>query len=576
MDAAESLASTQELNDSVSVMDLGNDISDNATVITSTPNSGFPPKSKRRSSFGWNVLGDVKSSIKSSIRASFVGGNQMSTYLEGSMNNYEDLNDASDISRLSSSALTLNSANNSQSRKNLGYSKNNQSSNSLNRVDSYDIHDDNSSANKDTPGGKSNKSGVLPFDEYNFLSSDELQQFIGNINFGSNNIEMEILSNPSLFIMKEDNDLSLFIRTYFHHLISLMAFFSKYASQYLCVLFLNFLHRYGNFFQSALLIVKNKVVEESLQTPEDPAVVRSSVISMTTNNFTADISILSKWITSIYSMVSSLDSLYVQILDYYEFLRSELRLWLTTIFPKAITLPIGDPENVKSVMSCMIKENMLLDQSTLDSVQQVISNSIFKGLSPNENEGNNTNRHVELIRQFKQQLTHRTLSFYDVISPLMKNILMTLQYVVGDYLLLFPSDLPVMPYFQTQSYELWDTLIKPYYRELGNNNIEPGASTTSSSSAQSTTVANLSASSNTFLILLEIYLFLEKYILLVDKFGVQKDSLVNKLKDKKIEIVQFLNLSLISDLKLKIKTVSTDNGFHIIGDVEHYQMVILL
>lgn len=215
LEAAESLASTQDLNDSVSVMDLGNDISDNATVITSTPGSGFPPKSKRRSSFGWNVLGDMKS-IKSSIRASFVGGNQMSTYLEGNMNNYED--ETPDVSRLSSSAL------NSQGRKSLAYSK---SSNSLNRNDSGDFHDDNSSANKDTPGGKSNKSGPIAFDEYSFLHSEELQQFIGNINFGSNNIEMEILNNPSLFIMKEDNDLSLFIRTYFHHLISLMAFFAK-------------------------------------------------------------------------------------------------------------------------------------------------------------------------------------------------------------------------------------------------------------------------------------------------------------------------------------------------------------
>lgn len=319
--------------------------------------------------------------------------------------------------------------------------------------------------------------------------------------------------------------------------------------------------------------MKNKVVEDSAQNPEsDPVLLRSSMISLTTNNFTADISILSKWITSIYHMVSSLDSLYVQILDYYEFLRSELRQWLTVIFPKAITLPIGDPENVKSVMSCMIKENMLMDQSTLDSVQQVISNSIFKGLCLPENEGTNNNRHADLIRQFKQQLTYRTLSFYDVISPLMKNILMTLQYVVGDYLLLFPSDLPVMSYFQTQSYELWDNLIKPYCRELGNNNLE-GANNSANPASPGQSSALSVSSSNTFLNLLEIYLFLEKYILLVDKFGVQKDSLVNKLKDKKIEVVQFLNTSLISDLKQKVKSVSVENGFHIIGDVEQYQMV---
>jgi hypothetical protein len=328
--------------------------------------------------------------------------------------------------------------------------------------------------------------------------------------------------------------------------------------------------------------VKSKLTEEvnSNNDPTESDTVRTSVLSNMN-----DATLISKWISSIYHMISTMDGLYEQILGYYEGLRSELRNWLSALFPKAITLPIADPENVKSIMSCMIKENMLLEQATLDSLQQAISNSIFKGLMNENNVLSNRNRNADLIKQYKQQLSHRTLSFYDVISPIMKNILMTLQYIIGDYVLIFPSDIPIMSYFQSQSYEIWEKLIKPFYRELANHNsIEslpsspPSAlsmSINSSITALSTNLlSSFGSSTNSFFCLLEIYLFLEKYILLIDKFGSSKDSLIHKLKEKKAELTRSLNTSLISDLKQKIKSLSNESGgFQILGDVEYFQDV---
>ncbi|MGJ8491252.1 hypothetical protein ACSFB2_13610, partial [Glaesserella parasuis] len=92
-------------------------------------------------------------------------------------------------------------------------------------------------------------------------------------------------------------------------------------------------------------------------------------------------------------------------------------------------------------------------------------------------------------------------------------------YIVGDYVQIFPSDIPVMQYFQNQSYEIWNVLIKPYYRELANQQAVsnyPGEVKGSSQSptalslaaainplASSSTSQNNSSSSSTFLSLLE-------------------------------------------------------------------------
>jgi hypothetical protein len=211
----ESTVTTQDVNDGLSMLD-SNDISDTATVVTSS--GGLPPKSKssRRSSFGWNT-------IRSSIRMSFVGGSSsMNAYLEGNMNNYEESQDQNESSQSATANIytsPVNVPNSSSSRRSLLSSKNNPSSGSLNQLDR---NSEDSASVHSTP--------LLPKElkkDFSFLNPEDLQQFIGNVNFGSNAVEMEILNNPYLFIVKDDSELTLFLRTYFYHIISLTSFFTK-------------------------------------------------------------------------------------------------------------------------------------------------------------------------------------------------------------------------------------------------------------------------------------------------------------------------------------------------------------
>lgn len=385
--------------------------------------------------------------------------------------------------------------------------------------------------------------------------------------------------------------------------------------------FLLFSYRYGNFFEHILKFIRTYLIEDAFQEEKrqlslyhqrnysndnDNGGTRSTEDVMSQS--AKDSFLFCKWVSSIYHMIVTLDTVYEQIIDYYDILRPALKQWLIVLFPQTIVLPISEPDRVKSIMSCLIKENLLLDNQILQSIQQSITNSIFQNIlvvtSYNNTIGNTTSQHrtsyrtfTEMMKQLKDQLRHRTLSYDEVLSPLMKNILMTCQYIIGDYLQIFPSDIPVMTYFQTQSYEVWNVLIKPYYRELVNNQSSLSSSemmiTSKSSSSLPHSSGGGSGSGSVFFRLLEIYLFLEKYIILIDKFNPatsSKESLLflERLKEKKIEIIGLLNTSLTQELKTKIKQLSTPSssssssssvasggvGFEIVGNVENFRQVL--
>jgi hypothetical protein len=228
---------------------------------------------------------------------------------------------------------------------------------------------------------------------------------------------------------------------------------------------------------------------------------------------------------------------------------------MTRMLPKMIAVPITDTDDVKSLITCLQKENLLFDNSTTETLNQTITQSIFKDLdsliSVNPAYGPLVTKlagkkdFAEMMKIIKAELIMTNFAF---VSLIMKNILTTFHYIIGDLLELFPVELQIVQLFQIQSLDLFDKVIKPYYRNQGNN-IQ-------------------------FSDLFQIYIFIEKFISLLDKFGYQKEQVIATLKEKKLELLKLTNNSLVNEMKGKIKVITNNNcGFEIIGDTEVYQQV---
>ncbi len=263
LDSIDANLASLDVSDSVSMIDMNDDAStviNGGTVINApTVASSSSKSSHRRSSFTW-VLGGKSKSKSGKIETVI-----------------DDDKDSDTHSVTMSVAPTLSTA--SVPRRSVAHSSSYQ--------DPSDFDYASSVANIRSP-----KSHAFTIGNEELATISVDPNFIGNINFGSNIIEMSILNDPPSFMLQEDHQLTLFVRTFFHHSFSLGSFFAKY----------------GNFFQVVLKAIGSKVVESKRANDDSEH--------------------YSKWILSVYHMIGSMDSVYEQVIDFFEILRPELRAWL--------------------------------------------------------------------------------------------------------------------------------------------------------------------------------------------------------------------------------------------------------
>lgn len=112
---------------------------------------------------------------------------------------------------------------------------------------------------------------------------------------------------------------------------------------------------------------------------------------------------------------------------------------------------------------------------------------------------------------------------FTTIDKFMTNIINTLQYIIADLLELIPKEFQIMLMFQRLSWQVWEEIIKPWYRQ------------------QATDLKFFQA--------LSIYQFLETYGDLIGQFGVDHRKLSERIKLKKGEVYKLACSALVTDLQ---------------------------
>lgn len=112
---------------------------------------------------------------------------------------------------------------------------------------------------------------------------------------------------------------------------------------------------------------------------------------------------------------------------------------------------------------------------------------------------------------------------FTAIDKFMTNVINTLQYIIADLLELIPKEFQIMLMFQRLSWQVWEEIIKPWYRQ------------------QATDLKFFQA--------LSIYQFLETYGDLIGQFGVDHRKLSERIKLKKGEVYKLACAALVTDLQ---------------------------
>lgn len=226
------------------------------------------------------------------------------------------------------------------------------------------------------------------------------------------------------------------------------------------------------------------------------------------------------------------------------------------------TFPISNPEALRSIFHLLWKEELLfedevyniftqsmiasfrkdIDENTAISMSSAVSSSPWQHSSPQpfsssnnllHTTNNNNNAAANATSLFLQQNNiHGSIGNipFTTIDKYMTNIIHTLQYIIGDLLDLIPKEFQIMLMFQRLSWQVWEEIIKPWYRQ------------------QATDLKFFQA--------LSIYQFLETYGDMIGQFGIDQRKLSERIKLKKGEMYKLTCNALVTDLQTVWKQCS--------------------
>lgn len=224
--------------------------------------------------------------------------------------------------------------------------------------------------------------------------------------------------------------------------------------------------------------------------------------------------------------------------------------------------PITNPEALRSIFHLLWKEHLLFEDEVYQIFSQSIANSFRKDIdeipesstvlnsfqqSPRVGNSQDASSRSNFGINILQQSFHlgngnmiATLPFATV-EKCMTNIVNTFQYVIGDLLDLIPREFQIMLMFQRLSWQLWEDVIKPWYRQQAGN--------------------------LKFFQALSIYQFLETYGDMVAQFGVDHRKLSERIKIKKGEVYKLTCSALVTDLQSVWKLCSA-TGTEIVSSTQ--------
>lgn len=190
---------------------------------------------------------------------------------------------------------------------------------------------------------------------------------------------------------------------------------------------------------------------------------------------------------------------------------------LCRLFRTFSSFPITNPEALRAVFHLLWKEQLLFEDDVYAIFTHAMEDSIRKV------EDGDNNKLATRGTSHAWLCTTVTECTFAVIDRYMQNIIGTFRYIIGDLLELVPKEFQAMTVFQSLSWQVWEEVIKPWYRQ------------------QATDLKFFQA--------LSIYQFLETYGDLIIQFGVDSRRLSEKIKLKKGELYKLTCSALVNDLK---------------------------
>jgi hypothetical protein len=143
-------------------------------------------------------------------------------------------------------------------------------------------------------------------------------------------------------------------------------------------------------------------------------------------------------------MASGLESVYEFVLNFAEGWNREIKQWLLFSFKSHLIYPISDPQIIKTIISCLSKENMLDDKETRDIVTNIIDYSFDGGAIP-LNAADISSASSTQVLEIVERINH------------------TLNFVVGDLLPVLPPDFQIINLYQDRAYrKIRDEIISFY------------------------------------------------------------------------------------------------------------------
>lgn len=323
--------------------------------------------------------------------------------------------------------------------------------------------------------------------------------FFSSVPFGNNPLELAILQDPSAFFQQNEKNTALFVRTFFNHIINVEGFLGQYSS---CL--------------SVIMkrIVDGKTANDSSNSGDHEAM-------------------LSSWIVAVYHMAASMDTLFLAVFDMIEIIRPQMHNWLNTLLRTLLKLPPSNPEALKAVFLCLWKERLLFEDEIRKVIESTLEQAMKKDIKISNGDG-------EYGRWWSSLISSSQNCSFAVIELYMTNIISTQRSILGDLVSIVPPELSCNAIFQDLSWQVWDEVIKPWYR------------------AQAPDLPFSPA--------IAIYQFLETYADLLYQFGSREhiEKLLDKVKLKKAELFKLTCAAIVQDTKNIWKSCQSTASLEII------------
>lgn len=462
-----------------------NNSSNNATTIDS--------EVSRRDSFKWGM--GSRSFFRSSS-TNIIGRNNKS--IESSPNNSKPSNDISEVTETTQSIMDVSKKAKSSrpSKQQLEYNESNMP---------------NLTSDIDLPTFESNRKqriDRISVDDEE-ASSENGINFISSVPFGNNPLELTILQDPSTFFQQDDKNTALFVRTFFNHIINLEGFLGQYSA--------------------CLDVIMKRIVDGKTNTNDN-------------NSSHHHETMLSSWIIAVYHMTTSMDTLFFAVSDMIEIIRPQMHSWLTNLLRTLLKLPPSNPEALKAVFLCLWKERLLFE----DEIRKVLESTLEQALKKDIRMiSNTTGTDRELFGRWWSTLSPSPQNCsFTVIEMYMHNIISTQRSILGDLMSIVPPELSCTTIFQDLSWQVWDEVIKPWYRSQ--------------------------APDLPFSPAIAIYQFLETYADLLLQFGSREhniEKLLDKVKLKRAEMFKLTCAAIVQDTKNVWKSCISSASVEIIQGV---------